>query len=80
MNVDLKATVEACVQKLEMQDGDILVVQFLTNPTIQQCNHVQASFREMFKRLDLKVEICMLGNNMALSIIRPQGSEPAILQ
>lgn len=64
--------VEYVLTKMDLQDGDVLVVQFISNPTLQKANAVHASFKALVKKMGLNIEIAMIDNTMALSVLRPQ--------
>lgn len=70
--------VEYVLTKLDLQDGDVLVVQFISNPTLQKANAVQAAFKKLIKEMGVKCEIAMIDNTMALSVLRPQTKSPII--
>ena len=70
--------VEYVLTKLDLQDGDVLVVQFISNPTLQKANAVQAAFKHLIKSMGVKCELAMIDNTMALSVLRPQAKSPII--
>jgi hypothetical protein len=68
------APIEFTLAKMDIQDGDVLVVQFFKDQPVQKANAVLAAFRHLFKRMGVNAEIAIVDSTMALSLMRPQKS------